>query len=154
MSKAFTKEDVEVPEVTLRRRGVPVPALNLVTADGLIALRAELETLTSSLGTQPDTTRAAARIRELADHLATAQTIEPEDAARVGLGAYVTVEDTRGERMTYRVVGAIEADPKRGWISWQSPLAQVLWGAELGDQVALPRGDGEIIALGWSAPSR
>lgn len=43
MSKAFTKENDDVPEVPVRRRGLPVPELNLVTPAGLAAARAELE---------------------------------------------------------------------------------------------------------------
>lgn len=141
VSKAFTKEDDDAPVPAVRRRGVPVPVPNVMTAAGVQAARAELERLGRD-GSDPE------RIRELSDHLATAQVVAPEDRDVVGLGAAVTVEDETGERTTYRLVGAIEADPKRGWLSWQTPIANALWGARVGDAVELPRGgEVQIVAI-------
>ncbi len=123
----------------MRKRGVPVPVPNIVTPAGLAAIRAEHDEL-GRTGGDPD------RLRELADHLATAQTLDP-DRDVVGVGARVTVEDEDGKRTTYHVVGAIEADAKRGLVSWQTPIAQALWGLRVGDGVTLPRGEGEIVAI-------
>jgi len=143
MSKAFTKEDDDAPAPPARRRGVPVPEPNFMTAAGLAAARAELEQLAQGAG-DPD------RIRELSDHLATAQVVEPAARDVVGLGAEVTVEDSSGKRTTYRMVGAIEADPKRGWLSWQTPIANALWDARVGDAVELPRGgEVEVVAISY-----
>ncbi|HEY5926522.1 MAG TPA: GreA/GreB family elongation factor [Kofleriaceae bacterium] len=145
MSKAFTKEDDETPQPPLRKRGVPVPDPNFVTPSGARAARAELEQLSRN-GGDPD------RIRELTDHLASAQEVSPAAADRnvVGLGAAVTIEDEAGKRTTYKLVGAIEADTKRGWLSWQSPIANVLWGMRVGDSVELPRGDEvEIVGINY-----
>jgi len=142
MSKAFTKENDDLPEAPVRRLGVPVPDLNVVTPEGLRVARAELDELTRT-GGDPD------RIRELSEHLATAQAIEPEDREVVGVGATVVVEHEDGHRATYRIVGAIEADAKRGWIGWMTPLAQALWGARAGDHVTLPRGDAELISIAY-----
>ena len=143
VSKAFTKEDDDAPVAAPRRRGAPVPEPNFVTASGLAAARAELDELLRSSG-DPD------RIRELSDHLATAQVAEPSDRKVVGLGASVTVEDEAGNRTTYRIVGAIEVDTKRGWLSWQTPIANALWDARVGDAVVLPRGaDVEVVAIDY-----
>lgn len=143
MSKAFTKEDDGAPPAPVRRLGVPVPELNLVTASGLAAARAELERLTRD-GDDPD------RVAELTAHLATAQVVEPADRDEAGVGATVTLELASGKRATYRIVGAIEADPKRGHVSWQSPLAEALHGARVGDGVVLPNGDeAEVIAIAY-----
>lgn len=142
MSKAFTKEDEGTPPPPLRRRGAPVPDPNYVTPVGARTARAELDQLAKSGGD-------ADRIRELTEHLATAQPIEPADTSVVGLGASVTVEDEDGKRTTYRIVGAIEADTKRGFVSWQTPIANALWGARVGDSVELPRGDVEIVAIDY-----
>jgi len=141
VSKAFTKEAEDVPEPPLRRRGVPVPAdvPNYLTATGARTLRAELEAA-------PDPERA----RELAEHLATAVVMEPPaDRSRVGFGATVTVEDDAGKRTRYRIVGAIEADAKAGAIYFQSPIAERLHDAQVGDSVALPRGDVEVVAIDY-----
>ena len=131
VSKAFTREDADVPEVAVRRRGVPVPDPNYVTAAGLAALRAELATATGD------------RAHEIGDHLATAQVVDPPGDGRAGFGSTVTTDDGR----TYRIVGAIEADPRTGAIGWQSPLARALMGARVGDVVATPRGELEIVAI-------
>ncbi len=145
MSKAFTKEDDDLPPPPLQKRGIPVPEPNYVTSAGARWARAEVEQLMVS-GGDPD------RIRELTDHLATAEIVEPGDRVVVGLGARVTVEDTSGKRTTYQIVGAIEADPKRGALSWQTPIANALWGARVGDTIELPRGiEVEVVELEYPA---
>jgi len=137
VSKAFTKEDAEVPEEPVRKRGIPVPELNFVTATGLAAARAELEACRD-----PD------RIRELAAHLATAQIHEPTDRDVAGIGATIVIENEAGKRTTYRIVGAIEADPRSGALGWQSSLAEALFGARAGDTATLPNGDDvEVISV-------
>lgn len=143
MSKAFTKEDSDVPEAPLRKRGVPVPkdVPNYITADGERALRAELAGLEAGSGD---------RAHEISEHLATAMVIgEPVDKSRVGFGATVTVEDESGKRTKYRLVGAIEAAPREGAIYWQSPIAEALHDAQVGDSVTLPKGDGEVVAISY-----
>ena len=139
MSKAFTREDDDAPPPAVTRRGVAVPTPNPITAAGLRALRAELA------GASGD------RARELADHLATAEVLEPADRAAAGFGARVTVVDDTGRRHTYRIVGAIEAAPREGAISWQSPIALALQAARVGDSVALPRGEVEVVAIDYPA---
>ncbi|HLL24818.1 MAG TPA: GreA/GreB family elongation factor [Kofleriaceae bacterium] len=141
MSKAFTKEDDDAPPPPVRKRGVPVPVdvPNYITADGERALRAEL----ASLGGGDDQ-----RAHEISEHLATATVIgPPEDQTRVGFGARVTLEDADGKRITYRLVGAIEAAPKDGVVYWQTPIAEALHDAQVGDTVTLPRGELEVVAI-------
>jgi transcription elongation factor GreB len=148
VSKAFTKDDDEAPDPgPVRRRGVPVPeGPNYVTPAGIVRLRAELAALSQA----PRDAAGEDRLRELTDHLATAEALEPADKTRVGLGAKVTVEDEHGKRSTYQLVGAIEAAPREGAISWQSPIANALWDAEVGDGVTLPNGhDVEIVAIDY-----
>lgn len=130
-----------MPEPPVRKRGIPVPELNFITAAGLTAARAELEAL-SRAGGDPD------RVHELTAHLATAQIHEPTNRDEAGIGATVVVENGANKRSTYRIVGAIEADPKRGWLGWQSPLAETLFGTRVGDSVVLPNGDEvEVISV-------
>jgi len=130
MSKAFTKESDDAPPPRPQRRGVPVPTPNYMTPRGERAARAELAIC-----------RDDERLRELTDHLATAQLVEPPaDRSTVSLGASVTVEDASGKRTTYQLVGALEADARRGLVFWRSPLAEALYGARVGEVVTLPRG--------------
>jgi len=143
VSKAFTKEDSDVPEPPVRKRGVPVPkdVPNYITAEGERAMRAELAALQAG---------AEERAHELSEHLATAIVIgPPEDRSRVAFGAAVTVEDEHGKRTRYRLVGAIEASPRDGAIYWRSPIAEALHDLQVGDSVTLPKGDGEIVAIDY-----
>ncbi|TMQ05106.1 MAG: GreA/GreB family elongation factor [Deltaproteobacteria bacterium] len=67
-----------------------------------------------------------------------------------GLGASVTIEDASGRRTRYRLVGALEADARRGLVFWQSPLAEALWEARVGDTITLPRGgEAEVVAIDY-----
>lgn len=138
VSKAFTRESDDAPAPPAPRCGVPVPDPNYMTPAGARAARQELATC-----------HHEARVRELTEHLATAQIIDPPaDRGVAGLGASVTIEDDTGKRTRYRIVGALEADARRGLVFWQSPLAEALYGARVGDQVALPRGGAaEVVAV-------
>lgn len=139
VSKAFTRESDDQPEPPPPRRGVPVPDPNYMTPAGERAARQELATCSDE-----------ARIRELTDHLTTAQIIEPPaDRSTASLGARVTIEDASGKRAQYQIVGALEADARHGRVFWQSPLAQALWGARVGDSVVLPRGEVEVVAIDY-----
>lgn len=86
-----------------------------------------------------------ARIRVLESNLAVSQVIDPTTLSgeRVVFGATVTLEcvETGAERV-YRIVGEPEADVAKGWVSVKSPLARVLIGREVGDEVRLPGGKG------------
>ena len=68
----------------------------------------------------------------------------------MSLGATVTVEDESGRRTTYRIVGALEAEARRGLVFWQSPIAEALYGARVGDAITLPRGEVEVIAIDYA----
>ncbi|MCA1665329.1 MAG: GreA/GreB family elongation factor, partial [Myxococcales bacterium] len=61
-------------------------------------------------------------------------------------GASVDVEDDGGNARRYRIVGVDEADPKRGLVSWRSPIARALTGRRVGDATTLhtPGGDEEL----------
>ncbi|MBA3818052.1 MAG: GreA/GreB family elongation factor [Deltaproteobacteria bacterium] len=149
MSKAFTKESDDAPDDVIHRRGVPLPegVPNYLTAAGARALRAELD----AAPPPPRALELEDRMRELAEHLAAAEIVEPPlDRERVGFGAAVTVEDEDGARTRYRIVGAIEAAPREGSIGWQSPVALALLGARIGDAVTLPRGgEVEVVAIDY-----
>ena len=134
VSKAFTREeDDAAPLAPVKRRRVPLPdgVPNYVTAAGARALRAEMAAGGDEV-----------RMQELAEHLGCAEIIEPEPDDQVRFGS--TVVTSTGAR--YRIVGAIEADPKQHAVSWQSPIARALLGARVGDEVVLPGGDEVTIA--------
>lgn len=142
MSKAFTKEDDEVPPAPVRRRRVPVPegVPNYMTVAGARVLRDELTALSAAAEREPD---ADVRIQELSEHLATAELVEPAPSERARFGSTIELDD--GSR--YQIVGVLEADPLAGKLSWLSPLAKKLLGARVGDTVDLPRGEAEVVKI-------
>jgi transcription elongation factor GreA len=86
------------------------------------------------------------RIKEIENKLALAEVIDPSKLAgdRVAFGATVKLSNAAtGEEVTYRILGADEADLAKGTISITSPLARSLIGKEVGDEVTarMPGGD-------------
>lgn len=73
----------------------------------------------------------------------------PGDASRVFFGARVTLEDENGDEKSFRIVGADEIDPARGWISIDSPLARALLKKGIDDDVNVntPEGVREFIVV-------
>jgi transcription elongation factor GreB len=142
MSKAFTNEDAGVPEPPLRAVAAPKPGARPFTQEGLDALRGRAEALRQELGdAAPPGERA--RLEALEALIASAVVIgAPADSARVSFGAWVDLEDEGGRPARYRIVGADEAEPKSGLLSFESPLARALLGKAAGDEVhvELPKG--------------
>jgi transcription elongation factor GreA len=86
-----------------------------------------------------------AKIRHLETQLANAEVIDTGTLAgdRVIFGATVQVREAESdEEKTFRLVGADEANPQKGWISIQSPVGRALVGKQIGDtvEVRVPRG--------------
>jgi transcription elongation factor GreA len=86
------------------------------------------------------------RIQQVEHWIATAEVIDVARLTgdRVVFGATVKLEDAdSGDQMTYRIVGEIEADLKRGKISVTSPIARALIGRSEGDTVTVRSPGGE-----------
>lgn len=66
----------------------------------------------------------------------------PGHRDRVYFGAWVTLENDEGTDHEYRIVGADEIDPQKGWISVDSPMARAILKKEIDDlvQVSTPSG--------------
>ena len=85
------------------------------------------------------------RILTLEDILKNVVIIEEGGSTdRVGIGSRVTVAEEDGEPETYHIVGSVEADPKRGRVSNQSPLGKALLGHRVGDEVIVNIPDGVL----------
>lgn len=91
------------------------------------------------------------RIRFLSKRLESAVIVDPVEQrkiakGRVLFGATVTVETEEGEEKVFRIVGADEFDPARGYVSWISPIGRALLGKSAGDVVsfATPGGQSEL----------
>jgi transcription elongation factor GreA len=141
-----------------------------ITAEGLVALRAEIDQLESEgraamavrikaareLGdlkenaeyhiAKEDQAHLETKIKRLNQRLRAARVVDDDssDPDVVGFGSSVAVVDeASGRTLELTLVGPTEADLKNGRLSFESPVAQALVGARAGDTVTVetPGGD-------------
>ncbi|MFO1539771.1 MAG: transcription elongation factor GreA [Chloroflexota bacterium] len=143
----------------------PVAPVTHVTAEGLRALRDELDELTTlrrpEVIARVKSARELGDLRENADYeaarreqsflegriqaieqmLRTAVVIDADRSGVISLGSTVVAE-ADGGTWTLRIVGSTEADPAAGRISNVSPVGRALLGHGAGDEVriAMPSG--------------
>jgi transcription elongation factor GreB len=153
VSKAFTRDDGEdAPEDLPPVDEWPSGVKNYLTPAGYATLKHDIEALRARpRGDGRDKLALDQRLNALLRRLEAAEVIapgkQPRDVAR--FGATLTVEDGEGETRRYRIVGVDEADPRRGWISWRSPIAGALVGRRVGDTATVhtPHGDEELTVV-------
>ena len=140
-----------------------------ITAEGLAALRAEIEDLETrgraemaerikaarELGdlkenaeyhiAKDDQAHLETKILRLNQRLRAARVVERSVASDVvAFGSAVSVVDeSSGRTLQFTLVGPTEADLKAGRLSFESPVAQALVGARAGDTVAVQTPGGE-----------
>jgi transcription elongation factor GreA len=81
------------------------------------------------------------RVIEIEDILQNFEIIKPKSGGTVHVGS--TVELKNGKKVTYKVVGPVEADPMEGKISNESPIGAALMGKKAGDKVTIKTPKGE-----------
>jgi transcription elongation factor GreB len=86
------------------------------------------------------------RIRYLQKRLPDLKVVDtsPTDREKIFFGAAVTLEDNTGREVVYRIVGADEFDPAKGWISVDAPLARALLAKTLDDEIQVTTPGGEV----------
>ena len=153
-----------------------------ITRDGFQALSAELKTLWTRRASVTRAITAAAaegdrsenaeyiyrkkelreidrRIRYLQKRLPDLKVVAepPSDITAVFFGAWVTLENEQAQEATYRIVGADEFDPAKGWISMDSPMATALLKKTIDDEVSVETPNGVhhyiIIDVSYTAPA-
>jgi transcription elongation factor GreB len=67
----------------------------------------------------------------------------PGNPSQVFFGARVSLEDDDGIQSTYRIVGADELNPGKGWISIDSPMARTLLKKTIDDEVEVKTPNGK-----------
>ena len=89
--------------------------------------------------------RIEGRIRELTVLLNSAGTLElTTDSDVVRIGSTVEVRISSGSERTFTIVSTHEADPKRGYISNESPVGSKLIGQKKGAKVKISTPNGEV----------
>jgi transcription elongation factor GreA len=145
-----------------------MPDVTYLTAAGAEKLKAELKELKETarpelakrlraaiqmgdLSENADYTKAKedqafleGRIQEL-EYLLRNAVIVDEDKVRdvVEVGATVTVQEEDFDPEVYQLVGATEADPRKGRISNESPIGRALLGKRVGDTAGAATPSGE-----------
>ena len=159
MSKAFTREDdnaPELPDLPPLASTLAPGAKNYITPAGAQKLRDELQRLVevarpglAEASDDPDAKRQLARldqrIAQLEESLQSAEIVPAPDgpADVVRFGATVTVRESDGIETRYRIVGADEMDTDRNWVSWMSPIARALLNGKRGQRIRFKFPSGE-----------
>lgn len=81
------------------------------------------------------------RIAEIEDILLNAEVIKATKASKVRLGSTVDLKVDR-KKVTYKIVGPVEADPLEGKISNESPIGVALMDKKVGEKATIttPKG--------------
>ncbi|HST55034.1 MAG TPA: transcription elongation factor GreA [Solirubrobacteraceae bacterium] len=144
-------------------------ATNLITAEGLQTLHAELAELEGEgrreIAGRIKTAREWGDLKEnseyhdakneqahletkiarLREKISSAVIVEaaPATDGAVGFGSTVVVRDAKGVERSWRIVSSHDAAPAEGRLSVESPVARALAGHRQGDEVSvvLPRGE-------------
>src|SRR6185312_14701343 len=147
MSRAFVKETASSAPPPER---MVADGPNLVTSEGFRHIEREIARLETALKAETNVLLRETLERDLrywTTQRGRAEIVRPAADGSVAFGTRVTIA-RQGRQQTFRIVGEDEADPASGTISWRSPLAQALIGAEAGDVVEMekPKGEIEIVA--------
>jgi transcription elongation factor GreB len=131
-AEGYKNLEIELREIWTKRKGV-TEALAAAAAEGdrsenaeYIYRKKELRGIDRRIG------YLQKRMPSL-----TVVTKNPEDIDKVYFGAWVTLENDAGDEQIYRIVGADEINPKRNYISLDSPLAQALLKKSVDDEVII-----------------
>jgi transcription elongation factor GreA len=120
-------------------RPVIVEAIEVARAHGDLSENAEYHSAKERQG------QVEASIGDLEDRLTRAMVIDPTTLSgdKIVFGATVTLMDENEKPVRYQLVGQMEADAKKGRISYNSPLGRALIGRIVDEEVevTVPSGD-------------
>lgn len=90
-----------------------------------------------------DQARNESRISELEQILAVARIVDG-DATSVAIGSKVEIEDERGRRLAFQIVGTTQTDSLNHLISNESPAGKAMIGHVVGDKVSFTTPNGRV----------
>ncbi len=93
--------------------------------------------------------RLQSEIKLLSEQLKGARVITKEDIStdKVGIGTVIDCRNSRGEMVTYTLLGPWDADPDKRILSFQSKLAQAITGKTVGDTFSIQGDELTITAI-------
>jgi transcription elongation factor GreA len=85
------------------------------------------------------------RISEIEEKLSRVQLIEhASPTSSIQVGSSVVIKNEDGELETYKLVGIAEANPRKGTISYESPLGQALLDRYAGEEIGVSAPAGKL----------
>jgi transcription elongation GreA/GreB family factor len=154
MSRAFTREDDSDSSIADIGERPVSQHRNLVTPAGLEAIDAEVAALRSELAkaeSAGERERIALVSRDLRywnSRRESAELSVPDpDSDVVRFGMTVTIEDDKGKKNSWKLVGEDEADAAHGKISHAAPMAIALFGKKVGDIATVNGKQWEIVGI-------
>lgn len=84
-----------------------------------------------------------ARITKLLERIRTAKVVEASAGDVAAFGSTIELEDESGKQFVYRIVASFDAEPAKGLLSVESPVAGALSGCRAGDTAVVPTPRGE-----------
>ena len=147
MSRAFVKETAESAPPPER---MVDDGPNLVTSEGLAQIDAHIARIEAAMKTETNVLLRETLARDLRYweiRKSTAELAPPPSTDTVSFGSTVTI-NRKDRTQTFRIVGVDEADASKGLISFRSPLAQAVIGAQPGDVIEAGEPLGEIFVVG------
>jgi transcription elongation factor GreA len=155
-----------------------VDAPNLITAEGLEQLNAELANLEGEgrreiaeriktarewgdlkenseyHDAKNDQAHLETKIAKLRERISTAEVVEASETTdgAVGFGSTVVVRDEGGKERSWHIVSSHDASPSEGRLSADSPVARALLGRRAGERasVVLPKGESVLVVVSVS----
>ena len=93
---------------------------------------------------QGDLSENESRINEIRHILATARVAEDSNDLEVSIGCTVELEDAKGKKTSFTIVGTTETDSLAHKISNESPAGATLIGRATGDKVSFSTPSGKV----------
>lgn len=90
-----------------------------------------------------DQARNESRINDIEQILAVARIADGDDKS-VSIGSKVEIEDERGRKLTFQIVGTTQTDSLRHLISNESPAGRAMIGHVVGDKVSFTIPSGKV----------
>jgi transcription elongation factor GreA len=152
--------------------------VNMITAEGLEVLEAELATLEGDgrreiadriktarewgdlkenseyHDAKNDQAHLETKIAKLRERISTAEVVRESEGQGgvVGFGSTVVIRDEKGNERSWRIVSSHDASPSEGRLSADSPVARALLGHRAGERasVVLPKGESVLTVVSVS----
>lgn len=136
--EGFEQLETELAERKGARREEIVERLKEARGFGDLSENAEYD------AAREEQSRNESRINDIEQILAVARIVDASDAMSVSIGSTVEIEDARGKKTSFRIVGTTQTDSLHHLISNESPAGAAMIGHVVGDHVSFTTPAGKV----------